>query len=385
MLGWNPNFFLEDPLTVYLRHFSAVLVCCSMAFGQAAAPMSPQAQAGAAAPTAPSTAQVPLDSAVITLKGMCYPAAADCATVVSRSDFEKIIQAVQPQMPFKMQRQVATGYSQLLSMSIEAKKRGLENSPRVQERTKIAVMQALQRELVESVQEEAGKVSDADVEKYYNDHKSNYEQAEMQRLFVPKTPQPEEKADRKVTATGAKTGTKTATKAGAATKVGAATKAAATPAATEASLKALATKLRSRAVAGADLAKLQAEAFAAANIKAAVPDTKMAKVTRATLPPTHRATFDLKTGDVSEIIPEGNGYYIYKMGAKSTQALDEAKNEIRSTVKSARMQQAMEGISKLGAPELNDAYFGPAEAAAPRGPGGMAGHPSSPEKAPEKE
>lgn len=371
---------------MFLRHFFTVLVCCSMAFGQAAAPMSPQAQPGAAAPiaaTAPSTTQVPLDSAVITLKGVCYPAAAaNCATVVSRSDFEKIIQAVQPQMPFKMQRQVATGYSQLLSMSIEAKKRGLENSPRVQERTKIAVMQALQRELVETVQEEAGKISDADVQKYYDEHKSNYEQAEMQRLFIPSAPQPEDKGDRKVTAMGTKTGAK----ANAAAKTETAAKTTATkPVTTEVTMKALATKMHTRAAAGADFAKLQAEAFATAKIKAAAPDTKMEKVTRATLPPNHRAVFDLKPGDVSEIVTEANGYYIYKMISKGAQSLDDAKNDIRSAIKGERMQQAMESISKAGTPDLNDAYFGPAEAAAPRGPGGMPGHPSSPEKAPEKE
>ncbi len=366
MLRWKAKFFLEDPLTVYLRHFFAVLVCCSMAFGQAAAPVLPQAQPGAAAPTAPSTTQVPPETAVITLKGVCYPAAADCATVVSRGDFEKIIQAVQPQMPFKMQRQVATGYSQILAMSIEAKKRGLENSPRVQERNKISLMQNLQRELVESVQEEASKISDDDVQKYYDGHKANYEQAEMQRMFIPNTPQPEEKVAKK--AAGAKAGAPAAAK----------------PVATAATMKALATKMHTRAAAGGDFAKLQAEAFTAANIKAAAPDTKMEKVSRSSLPPNHRAVFDLKAGDVSDIITEGNGYYIYKMVSKGTQSLDDAKNEVRGAIKGERMQQAMEAISKMGAPELNDAYFGPAEAPTPRGPGGMA-RPSSPEKAPEKE
>ena len=350
---------------MYLRHISAVLVCCSMAFGQAAMPTPPQAQPGAPAPNAPTTTQVPLDSAVITMKGVCYPASAtDCATVVSRADFEKIIQSVQPQMAFKMQRQVATGYSQLLSMSIEAKKRGLENSPRVQERTKIAVMQALQRELVDSVQEEAAKISDSDVQKYYDEHKANYEQADMERLFVPSTPQPTEKKPA-AKATG-----------------GAAAKTAAKPVATAATMKALATKMRTRAVAGADFAKLQAEAFTTANLKAAAPDTKMAKVTRATLPPNHKPVFDLKIGEVSEIITEGNGFYIYKMGTKGTQSLDDAKNDIRGAIKGERMQQAMEAISKLGTPELNDAYFGPAEPQAPRG---MQGRPPVHEKAPEKE
>ena len=352
-----------------------------MAFGQAATPMPPQAQPNqpgtptpAPAPAAPSITAVPLETPVITLKGVCFPAVADCSTAVSRGDFEKIIQAVQPQMPFKMQRQVATGYSQLLSMSTEARKRGLENSPRVQERAKIAIMQALQRELVETVQEEAAKISDADVEKYYGDHKANYEQAEMQRLVIPATPEP---VDHKVTAMGTKAGPK----AGAAT----ASKTVARPAPTEASLKALAAKLRTRAAAGEDFAKLQAEAFAAARVKAPAPETKMPKQPRNTLPANHRAVFDLKSGEVSELITEGNSYYVYKMGEKSTQPLAEVSNDIKGAIKGERMQQAMESITKQGTPELNDAYFGPAEQQGPRGPAGMMGnHPPVPEKTPNK-
>ncbi len=374
------DFSLEDVFPVTFRHFFSVILCCSMAFGQAASPVAPAPPATAASTTQPA-APLPPDAPVITIKGVCTPpSAADCSTVVTKADFEALVQAVQPQMPLKMQRQMAAGYAQLLTMAAEARKRGLDNSPRVQVRTKISVMQALQRELAESAQEEAGKISDADIEKYYAEHKSNFEQADMQRLFIPRVPQPADKTeDKKVNAlgaakTGAKAaGTKTAASAGAATKKPATAKPA--PVADEASMKALAAKLRTRAAAGEDFSKLQVEAFTAAHIKAAVPETKLTKATRNALPPNHRAVFDLAPGAVSELITEGNGYYVYKMSTKTTQSLDDAKSDIRTAIKNERLQQAMEAISKLGTTTFNDAYFGPAEQSVPPQGPGAPGHP----------
>ena len=372
------DFSLEDVFPVNFRHFFAVILCCSMAFGQAASPAAP-AQPTPPASAAQPAAQLPPDAPVITIKGVCTPpSAADCSTVVTKADFEALVQAVQPQMPLKMQRQMASGYAQLLTMAAEAHKRGLDSSPRVQVRTKISGMQVLQRELAESTQEEAGKISDADVEKYYADHKANFEQAEMYRLFIPRAPQPAETEDKKVTAlgtskTGAKTaGTATSAKTSATAKPATTKPTAAKPApvADEASMKALAAKLRLRAAAGEDCSKLQAEAFTAAHIKAAVPETKLSKTTRSTLPPNHRVVFDLASGAVSELIPEGNGFYVYKMGAKTTPALDDVKNDIRTAIKNERLQQAMEAISKLGTTTFNDAYFGPADQPMPpQGPG----------------
>ena len=251
-------------------------------------------------------------------------------------------------------------------MASEARKRGLDKSARVQVRTHIAVMQALAGELRDNMQEEAGKVSDADVEKYYADHKNNYEQADVERLIIPRTPQGPEKedADAEKPASPAKK-TTTATKAGAAKPaVKTAAKPAAKPAMDEAGMTALAAKLRARAAAGEDFAKLQAEAFKAANIPGAAPDVKMAKATRATVPPN---VFELKAGDVSELIPDSRAYLIFKMGPKTMLSLDDAKADVKTAIKNERMQASQKAVSEISTTTLNDAYFGPPEPV--QGPG----------------
>ena len=308
-----------------IRHFLAVILCCSMVFGQAAT-TAPPAQAAASA--APAASTLPPDTPVVTIKGVCDPPAADCTTVITKAEFEGIIQAFQPQMKLPQQRQVGTSYGQLLTMAAEAKKRGLDKSARVQVRTHIAVMQALAGELRDNMQEQAGNVTDADAEKYYNDHKANYEQADVERLIIPKTPLPADKdaakddADKPAAKTAAKKPGTANAKAGTA---GAGSKAAATKAAAakpktavvtdEAGMAALAAKLRARAAAGEDFTKLQAEAFAAANIKGAPVETKVPKATRATVPPN---VFDLKSGEISELIPDARAFFVYKMGTKTT-------------------------------------------------------------------
>ncbi len=355
-----------------VRHFLAVILCCSMVFGQAATTMPP-AQPAQPAAAAPAAAALPPDTPVITIKGVCDPPAADCTTVITRAEFEGIIQAFQPQMKLPQQRQVGTSYGQLLTMAAEAKKRGLDKSPRVQVRTRIAVMQALAGELRDNMQEQAGNVTDADAEKYYTDHKANYEQADVERLIIPRTPLPAGKdadkdkddADKPAAKKPGTAAAKAGTKAAPAKAVTAKPKTAVV--ADEAGMAALAAKLRARAAAGEDFAKLQAEAFAAANIKGAPVDTKVPKATRATLPPN---IFDLKSGDVSELIPDSRAFFVYKMGTKTTLSFEEAKNDVKTAMKNERMQEAQKAVSEIGTTTLNDAYFGPPEpAAAPGGPG----------------
>jgi hypothetical protein len=343
-----------------------------MVFGQAAT-TAPPAQAAA---TNPAAATLAPDTPVVTIKGICDPPATDCTTVITKAEFEGIIQAFQPQMKLPQQRQVGTSFGQLLTMASEAKKRGLDKSARVQVRTHIAVMQALAGELRDNMQEQASNVSDA--EKYYNDHKGNYEQADVERLIIPKTPLPadkdaaKDKNDANKPSAAAKKPVTAAAKAAAA-KDGAKATTAKTAAAKpktavvtdEAGMAALAAKLQVRAAAGEDFAKLQAEAFAAANIKGAPVETKVPKATRATLPPT---VFDLKSGAVSDLIPDARAFFVYKMGTKTTLSLDDAKNDVKTAIKNERMQEAQKAVSEISTTTLNDAYFGPPEPAA--APGG---------------
>jgi parvulin-like peptidyl-prolyl isomerase len=86
----------------------------------------------------------------------------------------------------------------------------------------------------------------------------------------------------------------------------------------------------------------------------------MDNVRRTTLPPAHGAVLDLKPGEVSELISDPSGHYIYKLVSKQTQPFsqDSVKQEIRNTLSAQRYRESMQPF-QAGNAELNDAYFGP--------------------------
>ena len=97
----------------------------------------------------------------------------------------------------------------------------------------------------------------------------------------------------------------------------------------------------------------------------------MEKVRRTTLPPAHAAAFDLKPNQVSEVLSDASGHYIYKLVSKQTLPLDTVKQEIRNTLSAQRYRDSMQSY-QTGNADLNDAYFGPARNPAmpmlPKGP-----------------
>jgi bifunctional DNA-binding transcriptional regulator/antitoxin component of YhaV-PrlF toxin-antitoxin module len=354
---------------------SKYLVCLllvSFVYGQAAPPTAPPAAQATAQPGVPADTdkapevKVGPDDTVITLKGFCADASHQsdaCKTAISRAQFEKLAEALQPGMSPAIRRQLATAYSRMLRMSNAAEKRGLDKQPKFDEMILFARMQILSQELSHALQEDSNKVSDSDIDDYYKKNAANYEQATFARIFVPRTKQ--------VVTPAAKPAAKTAsTKTGAAAGAKPAAKASGPQPPTEAQKKAseeamtkLAESLRARAAKGEDPDKLQKEAYAAAGLPGNAPNTKMEKVRRTTLPTNHQVAMDLKPGDVSEVISDPNsGHYIYKMVSKETLTLDATKTEIRTAISSQRYRDAMQNFQ--GNVDLNDAYFGPT-----RGPG----------------
>src|SRR5271170_8074150 len=108
-----------------------------LAYGQAAPPaaFSPAAtKADQSAPAMPANAPAPEvkvgpDDAVVTLKGFCADATLQgdaCKTVITRAQFEKLVDALQPNMPAPLRRQLANRYAQILRMSTAAEKRDLD-------------------------------------------------------------------------------------------------------------------------------------------------------------------------------------------------------------------------------------------------------------------
>ena len=361
--------------------------------GQAQTP-APAAQAapaaGNAAPAAAPVPEVAPTAPVLTIKGVCpatapkaktaapgtkSPAAAkepakssaNCETVITRAEFEKMASGIAPNMTPQLKRQLASVYPRLLVMSKEAEKHGLQNSPQYKETMKFARMQILTNELQRSIQEEADKVSQQDITDYYKKHPEAYEQYSLERLYLPRMKQ----AAEEVEANEKKDSEKEPEKEDAEQEK-------AKQEQSEQEMSKLAESLRARAAGGEDLAKLQKEAFTAAGMKVESPTVSMPKVRRTGLPPAHAAVFDLKPGEVSVLLSDSGGHYVYKVVSKEELPLDQAKEEIRGTLRTQRVREAMDKVQNSFKTETNEAYFGPAGPAGMRQPPPRIPHPTAP-------
>ena len=168
-------------------------------------------------------------------------------------------------------------------------------------------MQVLSNELQRKIQKQAADIPDAEVEKYYKEHPESFEHYNVDRIFVPRTKQgdteaKEEDKDEKLT-----DDEKKSKEAAEKTKADEA----------EQAMTKLAEDLRTRAATGEDFAKLQKEAFDAAGMKIESPTVNLPNVRRTGLPPAHAAVFDLKPGEVSQVISDSGGHYIYKVNSKT--------------------------------------------------------------------
>jgi hypothetical protein len=240
--------------------------------------------------------------------------------VVTREQFEKLTEALQPGMPPDLRLKVANAYAQMVRMAAVAEQRGLDKTPAFEQAMGYARLQLLSQDLGRALHADAAHVSNSEIESYYQKNRASFEQATLARIFVPRA------------------------------------KRAAAPGTTEEDMSAVAADLRARAAGGADPDKLQSEAYSAAGIPGTAPNTRVANVRRATLPPSHEAAFDLQPGGVSEVLsdPEG-GHFIYKMLSRSTLSLVEATPEIHQQLAQLRYREAMQPFS--GDVVLNDSYF----------------------------
>jgi hypothetical protein len=346
------------------------------------------------------SASVPATAAVITVNGVCpaqpkaaaargtaattpsgakpaaaktSAAAADCKTVITKAEFEKLANAVAPNVTPQLKKQLANVLPRLIAMSAEAKKRGLDKTPQFEETVKFAKMQILTNELQRSIQEEAAKVPREEIEKYYKEHPEAFEQLNVDRLFVPRSKQDNDE-EKEENAKNEKL-TDDEQKAKQAKEKEEAEE-------SEQAMSKLAEALRGRAAAGEDFGKLQKEAFDAAGMKITAPNVNLPKVRHSGLPPAHAAVFELKAGEVSQVINDSAGHYVYKVNSKDVPPLDQVKDEIHSTLQNQRQRELMDKLNSSFKADTNEAYFGAGGVSAappPRlqnrrngpGPGGM--------------
>jgi hypothetical protein len=348
-----PNF-LEVPLKTSQHPLvCALLLASAVASAQTITPPAPKSR-NDPNELIPSTAVAP-DAPVITIKGLCERPAnsaatpSDCSTVITRAEFEKILNAVQqPNMAAAQKKTFAARYVTALMLAEKAHELGLDQGPEFDEQMYLARLQLLDRQAGLRMQRDAANIPDSEIDDYYQQHAADYKAISVERIYVPKQKQNQASAEKP--AAGADVGKE--------------------PVPSETEMKNEADKLRASAASGEDFTKLQQEAYDFAGSKMKATNVKMEKIPRTSIPASDASIFDLKSGEVSPVFSDQTGYRIYKVEEITNLALPSVHNEIAQTLRAEKMKNAFDALEKSATATYEDRYFSTPPAPSLKTPGG---------------
>lgn len=317
--------------------------------GQTATPQLKPRPNSSEAQASPGASTVPPDSPVITVQGLCEKPAgssatpSDCKTVITRAQFERVVSVIQPNMPKAAQKQFAGRYVAALMLAEKAHEAGLDQGPAFDEQMYLSRLQVLARLAGEQLQKDAAKVSDSEVEDYYRQHAAEFRIITYDRIYVPKQKQ--------VDTSGPDAAKKSQE--------------------SQSEMKDEADKLRTRAAAGEDFPKLEQEAYDFAGMKVKPPGTHFPNVKKANLQPTDASVFDLKAGEVSQVVDTPQGFMIFKVLGFEDQQLPAAREEVARRLQGEKLKEASDSLQKNAAENTtyDDAYFATPAAPTLRNPG----------------
>jgi len=314
---------------------------------------TPPSASKTTAPSAPATdpsASVAPTEPVITAKGVCpnrpvtkaaagapKPVPVPCVTVVTKGQFEKLINAVSPSnqnVPPAMRRNLAQAYVELLAYAQAAEKTGVDKDPKFIEVMRLVRMRTLADIYRRDMEEKYHTPPPNEIQAYYDQNVSKYEEIKLSRIFIPaKNPSAQDKD------------------------------------AWEKKAAQLSTELHDRAAKSEDLEKLQKEAYTTLGLTIAPPNTTVGTRRRGMMAPQEeQELFALKPGDVSKVEQEPAGYIIYKLESRQTLPVDQVKEEISRELSRQKMDAQIKAVTATVKAEFNDHYFGsPAPANRPSG------------------
>lgn len=313
--------------------YFAILPCFALPSNQSMPPQDTSTTRTTTVAALPSTETLPRNYPVVTVHGICATTSrssgktgADCKTVVTRADFEKLVNALNPAMPKYERHQLAENYANILALSHEAIKRGLDKNPSVQEKLRFARLRVLAGEMSTDIYEESMRTPDSEAERYYEQHKSEFRRYTLQRIFIPQEKQNEAQLSEEARQQG------------------------------KTEMRALSQKIQVRAAAGEDFEKLQREVMAAASIKGE-SDVNMKDISRRGLPEGHQQVLDLAPGATSSLISDDSGYYVYRIISSEIPQFEAVRQHLMVELQSKKQNQAFRNIQNAAKSEVNDAYF----------------------------
>lgn len=276
----------------------------------------PKATADAAAKLAES---VPADTVVLAVGD----------DKLTRAQFESLLSQLPDQARAAVQgpnrRKVADQIADLKAMAQEARKRKIEQQPGVQQLMRLQMDQALAGVLFKEIQGSV-KVDDAALHAYYDQHKTQYEEAKASHILI----------RFQGSSVPLRAGEKDLSQEEALAKI---------------------TDIRKKLVAGgsfSDMAKAESDDTGSGANGGSLGTFGHGQM----VPEFEKTAFTAPVGQISEPIKTQFGYHLVKVEERKSKTFDQVKDDIAKQLKPQQAQQQVEDIKSHAGIVISDDYFG---------------------------
>lgn len=255
--------------------------------------------------------------------GLCSDSSsgATCQTVLTKADFDRLVEAVNPKLNQQQKRQLASLYVQMLILANEGEKAGVEKDPLFQERLKLERLRML-AQAAEKHLHDTTEPTQQQIDVFYAQNAKLFEEVHLLRVTIPKTVNGEfnDKA-----------------------------------------AKDLAQKIRARATEGEKFADLQAEVWSTEKSKGTPPNPDLGWKRQAAVDQRFETQLAaLKTGDVSPVLEDAQNEYVYKLTEKRQIPLEQVRKDIAAALQQQLFSEKINQLLESVKTDLNESYFGPA-------------------------
>ena len=289
-----------------------------------------------------TTPDLPPETPVISIKGLCpaengpaatskVPANADCSMTVTKQQFDNLVKAFNTSnqnVTQAQRRNLAQSYVELLIFAEAAQSAGVQNSPAFMEVMRVLRLKTLGDLYRNQLAEQYHNPPEQEIEDYYKANQEKFEGAKLSRVFIPASnPDPQATAEKKADY--------------------------------EKKVKQVADDIQARAAKGEEMSKLQKEAYTTLGIAATPPTTELGLTRHNSFPPKiDQEIFSHKAGEVFRS-DEGTGHMIYRVESRQASSLESVKAEITQLLFRQKMEAKTKELNSPVHTEYDEKYFGP--------------------------
>jgi peptidyl-prolyl cis-trans isomerase C len=255
---------------------------------------------------------------------------------ITASQFLEMTKALNPQMQDAARgpgrRQFAQNLVELSLLTQAAVKAGIDQQPEAREKIEFFRENVLAQAMFEDLQKTVA-ISDAEIQAYYDKHKSEYETLTARHILIRMKGSPVPAAPGKAELS-------------------------------DDEAKAKAASIRKRIVGGEDFAKIAKEESDDTSSGEKGGDLGEFKHGMM-VPPFETAAFAMKVGDISEPVQTPFGYHVIHLQSRVVKSLADVKADILAQLRPEKAREAVSAMLNKTKVEISDAFFGPDPAAVP--------------------